>query len=232
LIGSVFETLSEAVSGTPLVAVLASLAWGILSVILSPCHLASIPLIVGYIGEQEGMTTRKAFLLSLLFGCGILVTIGVIGVATSLLGRMLGDLGSFINYFIAGIFFVIGLHLIGLIPMPFSARTAGMGQRRGFLGALILGLVFGLAIGPCTFAYMAPMLGITFSVARTSILYGIALLAAYGIGHTSVIVAAGTFTGLVEQYLKWTSRSRGIDIVKKICGVLVILGGVYMLWTA
>ncbi|MFH1314102.1 MAG: cytochrome c biogenesis protein CcdA [Candidatus Eisenbacteria bacterium] len=232
MISNIFETLSDAVTGTPLVAILASLAWGILSVILSPCHLASIPLIVGYIGKQEGMTTRRAFLLSLLFGCGILVTIGVIGVVTSLLGRMLGDLGNFVNYLVAAIFFVIGLHLIGLIPMPFPARTAGIGQRRGSVGAFVLGLLFGLAIGPCTFAYMAPMLGISFSVARTNMLYGIVLLVAYGIGHTGVIVAAGTFTGLVEQYLKWTSKSRGIDIIKKICGVLVILGGIYMLWTA
>ena len=83
---SIFETLTGAVSGTPLVAVLASTAWGVLSVVLSPCHLASIPLIVGFIGEQGTLTTRRAFILALLFGCGILATIGLIGIVTASLG--------------------------------------------------------------------------------------------------------------------------------------------------
>ena len=228
---SIFETLTDAVSGTPLIAILASVAWGVLSVILSPCHLASIPLIVGFIAEQGTLTTRRAFVLDLLFGTGILATIGLIGIATASLGRMLGDVGRYANVFVAVIFFAIGLHFLGLIPMPFSASTARIGQRRGSLAALILGFVFGIALGPCTFAYMAPMLGITFTVARTNMIYGIALIAAYAVGHIAVIVAAGTFTEIVERYLKWTLESRGLGIVKKACGVLVILGGIYILWT-
>jgi len=232
VIGAVFERLTEAVSGTPAIAILASVTWGILSIILSPCHLASIPLIIGFIGEQGVTTARRAFLTALAFALGILVTIGAIGVATGLAGRMLGDLGRGVNYFVAVIFFVIGLHLLGVIPMPFAARTGKVGRRRGPLGAFVLGLVFGLALGPCTFAYMAPMLGITLSVARTNMAYGILLLGAYGVGHCSVIVAAGTLTEVVERYLKWSDKSRGLDVLKKICGALVILGGVYLLWTA
>ena len=232
MIGAVFERLTEAVSGTPAIAILASVTWGILSIILSPCHLASIPLIIGFIGEQGVTTARRAFLTALAFALGILVTIGAIGVATGLAGRMLGDLGRGVNYFVAVIFFVIGLHLLGVIPMPFAARTGKVGRRRGPLGAFVLGLVFGLALGPCTFAYMAPMLGITLSVARTNMAYGILLLGAYGVGHCSVIVAAGTLTEVVERYLKWSDKSRGLDVLKKICGALVILGGVYLLWTA
>ena len=231
MITEIFEGLTEAVSGTPLIAILASLAWGVLSIILSPCHLAGIPLIVGFIGEQGMMTTRRAFTLALLFSLGMLVTIAVIGVGTAAIGRMLGDLGAHVNYIVAVIFFVIGLHLIGVIPMPFSAADARMGKRRGLVASFILGLVFGLALGPCTFAYMAPMLGITLSVARTNMAYGIVLLMAYGVGHCSVIVAAGTFTEVVEHYLKWSGKSRGLDVVKKVCGVLVILGGVYLIWT-
>jgi len=231
VIGAIFERLSEGVSGAPTVAILASITWGILSIVLSPCHLASIPLIIGFIGEQGVTTARRAFLTALSFALGILVTIGAIGVATGLAGRLLGDLGRGVNYFVAVIFFVIGLHLLGVIPMPFSARTGKIGTRRGLAAAFVLGLVFGLALGPCTFAFMAPMLGITFSVARTNMAYGIVLLAAYGVGHCSVIVAAGTFSEVVERYLKWSDKSRGLDVLKKICGALVILGGVYLLWT-
>jgi cytochrome c-type biogenesis protein len=231
LITEIFEGLAEAVSSTPTIAILASLAWGVLSVVLSPCHLASIPLIIGFIGEQRGMTTRRAFVLALLFSIGILITIGLIGVATAMLGRMLGDIGAHMNYILAVVFFVIGLHFLGVIPMPFSTTGAGTRKRRGLFAAFILGLVFGLALGPCTFAYLAPMLGITLSLARTNTGYGMILLGAYGVGHSAVIVAAGTSIELVERYLKWSAESRGIDVIKRICGILVIAGGAYLIWT-
>jgi cytochrome c-type biogenesis protein len=209
VITSIFESLTQAVSGTPVIALLASVAWGILSILLSPCHLASIPLIVGFIGEQGTVTVRRAFLTALAFALGILLTIGAIGVATGLAGRMLGDLGPHINYVVAAIFFIIGLHFIGVIPMPFSARTGKVGQRRGLLAAFLLGLVFGLALGPCTFAFMAPMLAITFKLSATNWLYGAFLLLMYGAGHCGVIVLAGTSYEWIEHYLKWSEASRG-----------------------
>jgi cytochrome c-type biogenesis protein len=226
----IFEVLTDAVSGAPHVAILASFAWGVLSVVLSPCHLASIPLVVAFIARQQAMTTRKAFLVSAAFAGGILTTIAAIGVVTAMLGRMLGDLGSKADYVLAGIFVLIGLHFLGLIPMPFSASPAKTGGQRGYLAAFFVGLVFGLAIGPCTFAFMAPMLGVTFSVAGSNPAYGILLLAAYGIGHSAVIVAAGTFTEAVEHYLKWSSESRGVEILRKVCGVLIILAALYLIW--
>lgn len=229
MLTEILSYLTDAVSSTPLVAILAAFAWGVLSVILSPCHLASIPLIVGFIGGQAGLSVHRAFLLALLFAAGIMATIAGIGVVTAMLGRMLGDLGTYINYPIAAIFFFIGLHFMGLIPMPFSGRAPNTDTRRGLLAALMLGLVFGLALGPCTFAFMAPMLGVTLRVAQTRITYGMALLVAYGIGHTAVIVAAGTFSEAVERYLRWTSDSRGITLLRRICGGLVILGGIYIL---
>jgi len=225
-----FEVLTDAVSGAPQIAILASLAWGILSVVLSPCHLASIPLVVAFIARQQAMTTRRAFLVSTAFAGGILATIAIIGVGTAFLGRMLGDLGSNVNYALAGIFVVIGLHFLGVIPIPLSASPAKTGGRRGYVAAFLVGLIFGLALGPCTFAFMAPILGVTFSVAGTNLAYGILLLAAYGVGHSAVIVAAGTFTEAVERYLKWTSDSRGVDILRKVCGVLIILAAVYLIW--
>ncbi len=171
------------------------------SVILSPCHLASIPLIVGFIDNQGRMSARRAFSISFLFALGILVTIALIGAITAAAGRMLGEVGSWANYFVAAVFFVVGLHLIGLVPNPFSGPGRVGMKRKGLLAALILGLVFGIALGPCTFAYMAPVLAVTFNVAKTRLLYGIALLVVYGVGHCSVIVAAGTSTGLVQRYL-------------------------------
>lgn len=232
MIERLFEALTHAVEGTPLIALGAAFAWGILSIILSPCHLASIPLIVGFIDQQGRMTTRRAFLISTLFSVGILVTIALIGVITAAAGRMLGDVGRYGNYFVALIFFVVGLVLLDVIPMPWSGPGQVQMKRKGMLAAFILGLVFGIALGPCTFAFMAPILGVTFKVATTSALYGAVLLLVYGIGHCSVIVAAGTSTEMVQKYLNWNEQSKGAMVLKKICGVLVLLGGIYLLYTA
>ncbi len=226
-----FSTLTHAIQGTPVIAVAAAFVWGILSIILSPCHLASIPLIVGFIDDQGRISTRRAFIISLLFSVGILFTIGVIGAITAALGRMMGDVGRYGNYFVAAVFFLVGLHLLGVIPMPWSGPGQVGMKRKGVLAAFALGLVFGIALGPCTFAYMAPMLGVTFSLAATNIIYGIFLLFMYGIGHCSVIVFAGTFTEVIQRYLNWNERSKGAVILKKVCGILVIFGGVYMIYT-
>jgi len=232
MIEQLFTTLTHAVESTPLVALAASFIWGILSIILSPCHLASIPLIVGFIGKQGQMTTRRAFGISSLFALGILITIGGIGAITAAAGRMMGDVGRYGNYFVAAIFFIVGLHLVGVIPMPWSGPGQVGLKRKGLLAAFILGLVFGIALGPCTFAYMAPMLAVTFKLAATNLLYGIVLLLAYGVGHCSVIVLAGTSTEVVQRYLDWNEKSKGATILKVVCGALVMLGGIYLIYTA
>lgn len=228
----IFTALTHAIGGAPAAALAAALAWGVLSILLSPCHLASIPLIVGFIDQQGRITTGRAFLISWLFSAGILVTIGVLGVVTAAAGRMLGYVGPWGNYAVAAVFFVIGLHLLDAIrlPLPDAARP-GM-KRKGLLAAFLLGLVFGIALGPCTFAFMAPMLAVTFRLSATNLPYGILLLLLYGIGHCGVIVLAGTFTEVVQRYLDWNGQSRGAVILRKVCGALVLLGGLYLIYTA
>jgi len=229
---ALFTWVGHAVEGAPALALSAAFLWGILSVLLSPCHLASIPLIVGFIDQQGRISTRRAFAISALFAVGILITIGLVGAVTAALGRVAGNLGPYGNYALAAIFFVVGLHLLDVIPMPWSGPGQVGMKRRGLLAAFILGLVFGIALGPCTFAYMAPMLGVTFKLAATDLVYGVVLLLVYGLGHCSVLVVAGTSTELVQRYLNWTEKSRGTVIVKRICGLLVLAGGVYMIYVA
>jgi cytochrome c-type biogenesis protein len=79
---------------------------------------------------------------------------------------------------------------------------------------------------------MAPMLAVTFKLAKTNPVYGTSLLLAYGVGHCSVIVLAGTSTELVQRFLNWNEQSKGLTVVKFICGSLVILGGVWLIYTA
>jgi len=231
MLEALFTWLTNLLAGHPLIGLFGAFLWGILSILLSPCHLASIPLIVGFISQQEQLTTRKAFRISLAFALGILSTIALIGVITSLLGRMLGDIGRWSNYLVAGIFVLVGLYLLGFIklevPGAANAKTRGKGVWAGFL----LGLLFGLALGPCTFAYMAPILAIVLAKSSTSLIYGVPLLLAYGLGHCSVIVFAGTFTRVIENYLRWDESLKALGLLKKTCGILLLIAAVYMLWS-
>ncbi len=222
-----FTVLTNAIGGTPIIAIGAAILWGILSIVLSPCHLSSIPLIIGFINGEEKVTTKRAFYISLLFSFGILITIIIIGIITSLMGRLMGDIGKWGNYLIGVILILIGIYLLDLLPLFLNAPILTY-KKKGLLAALVLGLVFGIALGPCTFAYMAPILGIAFKIASTNFIYASILLLCYGIGHCAVIVIAGTSIELVQKYLNWNTSSKTVIIIKRICGVLVILGGIYL----
>ncbi|MFQ3549051.1 MAG: cytochrome c biogenesis protein CcdA [Armatimonadota bacterium] len=227
-----FLYFSKAMEGAPAIALAAAFLWGIFSIIFSPCHLASIPLIIGFISEQGVLTRKKAFGISSLFALGILVTIAVVGVITAQMGRIMGDMGGYANYIVAVVFFIVGLHLMDVIPMPCAGPgNVGM-KKRGYLAAFILGLVFGVALGPCTFGFMAPVLMVSFKLAETNMIYAITLLAVFGIGHCAVITFAGTSAEAVQQYLNWNEKSKGAIIMRKVCGVLVMVGGLYLIYTA
>ena len=231
MIEDLFIALYEAMTGAAWLAVLASFGWGVLSVLLSPCHLSSIPLVVGFISSQGKISVGRTFNISLIFSLGILITIALIGIITASLGRLMGDIGSAGNYLVAGIFFLVGLYLLDIIK--FSWDNAGLRQTKtkGLLAALILGLLFGLALGPCTFAYMAPVLGVVFQTAQANYFLAVIFLLAFGIGHCSVIVGAGTLTGKVQKYLNWSEESKTVLWIKRVCGVLVILGGIYLIYS-
>jgi cytochrome c-type biogenesis protein len=226
-----FIRLTNAMSGGPLIALIAALGWGVASLLLSPCHLASIPLIVGFIGDRGRTAPRQALTLALLFALGILGAIAAVGGATAVAGRMLGDLGPWSNYAVAAVLALVGLHLLGGLPLTFG-RGPTLPRYRGKLAALLLGLVFGLALGPCTFAYLAPVLGVVFGVARSNPGYALALLLAYGIGHCLIIVLAGVSTGQVQRVLDWHESSPGAGWLKRVCGVLVLLAGGWLVHTA
>jgi cytochrome c-type biogenesis protein len=168
MIESIFNALYEAMMGAVWLAVLASFGWGVLSILLSPCHLSSIPLVVGFISSQGKISVGRTFNISLIFSVGILITITLIGIITASLGRLMGDIGGVGNYLVAGIFFLVGLYLLDIIKLDWNNAGLRKSKSTGLPAALILGLLFGLALGPCTFAYMAPVLGVVFQTAQTN----------------------------------------------------------------
>lgn len=232
MLEEVFTTLTMAMGESFAITLLASFGWGIISILLSPCHLSSIPLVVGYISSQEEGGAKRASVNSLLFGIGILLSIALIGVATASAGRMLGDVGVWGNILVAGVFFIVGLYLMDILKLSWNGMVPRTSLAHGWKGALFLGLLFGVGLGPCTFAYMAPVLGVVFSLATTNPVQAMALIAAFGIGHCAVIVAAGSAAGSVQRYLNWTERSRGALWLKRGSGALVMLGGAYYIFSA
>lgn len=211
----------------------AAFAWGVLSVVLSPCHLSSIPLVVAYMsGGDELPERRRALLLSGSFALGILASIAAVGGVTVAAGRMAGDVGRAGTWLLAGVFFAMGLNLLGALPLPGWAGPRGGGRRRGAPGALALGALFGAALGPCTFAFMAPLLGLAFRAGAERALYGILLVALFGLGHALAIVAAGSSAQGVQRWLAWKGGARAVALLRAFAGLAVIAGGLYFLHTA
>jgi len=232
MLDELFTWLTRAMSETSGIALVAALGWGVISIILSPCHLSSIPLIIGYISSQGQQGMKRSYLLSLVFALGILIMIGLTGAITASAGRMLGDVGVWGNIIVAGVFFVVGLYLMDVISLSWGGIVPRASFARGWKGALLLGLIFGIGLGPCTFAYMAPVLGVVFSVASTDPMRAFSLIAAFGAGHCAVIALAGGAAGTVQKYLNWTEQSRGATYLKRGAGALVVLAGVYYVYTA
>ncbi len=230
MIESIFTFLSELLYQNVWLSIISSFVWGILSILLSPCHLSSIPLIIGFLSSHEGLTLKKSFKLSLFFAIGILITIALIGGITLAMGRLMGDVGTAGNYIVAAVFFVVGLYLLDVFVLPWDGAKLKGTNKKGYISALILGLIFGIGLGPCTFAFMAPILGIVFQVATTDGFYAAGLLFSFSLGHIALIVIAGSMVNLVQKYLNWSENSKATKIVKKVCGVLVIFGGIYLIY--
>jgi len=226
---NLFDSFTKLFQSNPFVSILAALLWGMLSVILSPCHLSSIPLVIGYINGSGKLKTSRAFYLSLIFSLGVLITIAIIGTITGLLGRMFGDIGKIGRIIVAIVFVLVGIWLMDIIPIPQFKTISPDMKGKGTIGAFVLGLIFGLALGPCTFGFMMPLLLVVFQVAQKNFLFATILLFSFALGHISIIVFAGTFVNWVQNYLNWTERSRGVKILRIVCGILVVLSGVYLL---
>lgn len=224
------QQLATALGDAPGIALAAALIWGVLSVILSPCHLAGIPLLIAYVNDQEQNTPWHAALLSTLFALGILITMALIGLGTGWAGRMAGDTGPVGGYVMTAIFILFGLHLMDLISIPWVGAHKEQVHNRGGWGALLLGLVFGLASGPCTFAFLAPLLAVIFDQAGENSLLSTGLLGLYALGHCIVLIVAGTCAELTRRFSNWSRDTRMARRSRFVLGLLLIAAGLYFLY--
>ncbi len=228
MLEGLLTALSRTLEQSLALALFGAFLWGVFSILLSPCHLSSVPLLVGFLSSQEDKTAKRTLRLSVVFSLGIVVSIAVVGAATAMAGRLLGDMGKGANAAVALIFFVFGFYLMDLLPMTWRLPL-GQGRLQGSTATLVLGLLFGVALGPCTFAFMAPVFGVAFVRAKSDYAGAMGLLGSFAVGHCGVIVLAGTLTQAVERYLNWTQGNPALKWIRRACGVLIVLAGVYLL---
>jgi len=215
------------VSGTAYAA-LGCFLWGVVSVLFSPCHLASIPLIVGYVGGQNELVEgRKAALYAVLFTVGLFITIAAIGIVCAMLGRMFGDIGSWWSLLVGLILIWVALDMMGVVQCSMPGNLMGKFTLKGLTGAFVLGLAYGVLSGSCTFGFIAPILAII--TVQEQVATGVMLIIVFGIGHCIPIAIAGSSTSLVRRLLGNRFWQQGGTVVRRLAGCLVGALGLYFI---
>jgi cytochrome c-type biogenesis protein len=207
-------------TGGQTIAVLGCFLWGMASVVFSPCHMASIPLIVSYVGGQDKRVRAKsAALYAAAFTMGLFITISLVGIICSLLGRMLGDVSPWWTLMIGVILIWVALDMLGVQACSLSGGLIGRLRVRGISGALLLGLAYGVLSGSCTFGFIAPILAMI--TIQQKVATGALFIVLFGIGHCIPIAVASSSTALVKRVLEnnrfqqgglWFRRASGVGI--------------------
>lgn len=214
------------------IALSAALLWGVLSVLLSPCHLATIPLVVGFVsGAGADVPRRRAFALSGAFAAGMFLSLAVLGAVIAVAGHALLRYRSVASWATALLFVVAGFHLLEVVSLP-GVKPWAPKQQKGHVAALLAGLFLGIGLGPCTLGFIAPVLGLVLGASSTHATHAWAVLLAFAVGHSAVVGVAGASTALVQRYLAWTESSRAAGLFKKACGGLVLVGAASLIYSA
>ena len=223
-----FLTVNEWIAGGTAVAALGCFMWGMISVLFSPCHLASIPLIVAYVGgQQKVLKPKEAAYYSVSFTVGLFITIALIGIICALLGRMLGDVGSYWQILIGLVLVWVALGMFGFEKYSMSGSLLYRLNLKGFFGAFILGLAYGVLSGSCTFGFIAPILAII--TVQQKVATGILFILLFAIGHCLPIVVAGSSTAAVKRVLENSVWQGAGNWFRKGAGVVIGILGIYFI---
>lgn len=207
--------------------------WGIASVILSPCGISLVPLVVGYVANTDSPSHFRAFTISSAFCVGVIVNLMLVAFITSGIGALLGGYERFLTLITAAVFIVMGLQIMGLLKLKifaFSSRVKGT-ESQNLKGALILGILSGLAVAPCNIAYVSPVLSLAMSTASEGMPGAVLLVLCYALGYCAVLAAAGTFAQIFSEFLHSPDDSVFTYMVKAVnfvCGAALICGGIYL----
>ena len=212
---------------------LGAFLWGVASVLLSPCGISLVPLVVGYVANTDNPSHFRAFRISCAFCVGIIINLSLVAFVTSGIGMLLGGYERFLTLITAGVFIVMGLQIMGVIRLKFLAfgsRVKGT-ESQDMKGAVVLGILSGLAIGPCNIAYVSPVLSLAMSEASGGIVGAVMMVLCYALGYCTVLVGTGTFAQIFSEFLhsgedsilSWMVRAVNI-----LCGTALVIGGIYL----
>jgi cytochrome c-type biogenesis protein len=223
-----FVTINQWITSGSAIAMAGAFLWGMVSVLFSPCHLASIPLIVAYVGgQQNAIHPRRAAWYAGAFSLGLFCTIAAVGIVCALLGRMLGDVGNWWQVIVGIVLIWVALGMLGVQACSMSGSLLYKLNFRGIFGAFGLGLAYGILSGSCTFGFIAPILAIV--TLQQKILFGSLLMVLFALGHCLPIVVAGSSTAMVRKITESGSWQGTGLWFRRGAGVVIALLGVYFI---
>jgi len=203
-----------------------------LALALTPCVFPMIPILSGIIaGQGTGITTRKAFVLSLVYVLAMSVTYTVAGVLAGLFGENLQ--AAFQNPWIlstfALVFVLLALSMFGFydlqLPSAWQSKLTDVSnrQRGGSLtGVAVMGFLSALIVGPCV---APPLAGALIYIGQHGDPVGGGLaLFALSMGMGAPLIAIGTSAGkLLPRAGAW------MDTVKAVFGVGLLAVAIILL---
>lgn len=214
--------ITENIWVAPLLAILA----GILTSV-TPCSLSSIPLVIAYVGGTSD-DAKKSFKLSLTFALGSAITFTTLGVVASLLGNLIGGTGKWWYLVLGGLMILMSLQVLGIYEFIPSTYLTSRSTKKGYLGAMIAGILAGLFSSPCATPVLVVLL--TIVAGNGSIVWGTILLLMYSIGHSVLVIIAGTSIGAVRKVIQNEKYGRFSNVLKYIMGMIIALIGIYMFY--
>lgn len=228
MIAELNQSLMELAQSNPWLAPVAVFIGGMITA-SNPCVLAMVPLMIGYVSGEEGAKGwRGGLVMSLFFVLGLSVVFAVMGMLAALGGRMLGDTGDYWPYIVGVIAILMGLHLAEVLRVPMPVWSGFTPKRKGMLGALVLGGMFGLVSAPCA----VPILALVLTWIATkgiSVVTGAVLLVIYALGHSVLILLAGTSMGWARKLIEDGAFRNAGQKLRTAGGILVALVGVYLI---
>ena len=219
--------LSESIrSGTNFAPLLALLAGVITSV--TPCALTSVPLVIAYVGGTRQSNPLRGFALSAVFSIGMAATFTALGVAASLLGKLMGTSSPWWFIALGILMLLMALQILGIFDFVPSTHLLSRSTRRGYFGAFLAGVLGGFFSSPCATPVLVVLLGL---VARSGdVGRGIFLLLLYSIGHSVLVLAAGTSTSFVAKIASSEKVGLFSTVVKFAMGIGLLLVSFFLFY--
>lgn len=207
---------------------IASFLGGVLAS-LSPCSLAMLPLIIGYVGGYSKETPFKTFLQLCCFILGTAIVFTIIGIVCALTGKVFASaLGGYFTLIIASLLLVLGLKLLEILDFetPTIVKAMPVNSTNSiFLYPILLGITFALAGTPCSTPILAGIMA--FAAIGKNLSLAVLMLFLFALGQGVILILAGLFTSSLKNMRTLASFT---EALLKISGALLVAVSVYLYW--